>query len=395
MVRMGATFRHQSAIVGRVIARNVMARGDDAATVAKELGEKLGAPDLVLAVVFGDWRVDASVLARDLQRMLGKVPVVGCTGIGVVGSAGLAPPASVALGLYGDWVRVGVGLASEISANPMARSRDAVEQAAQALGTSCVGLDPARHVAFTLVEGSAAIEEVFCIGSASAAPQIRVVGGAASTELDARGADSIGKTAVWVRGELRTDAGVAVVLETRRPFEAITSCHMVPTDAKTVVTAANGRTIFELDGVPARRRLKEMVDKLGVPFDEAKPTGYTFARVVEGMPYVRSIRHVEGDAVHLASGVEPGHVLRLMRPGDLVALTERDLAAAAGRLGSIDALLAFSCVHRDWEAHGRGIERPLAAVYDKYPTTGLQSFGEQTGMLFVNHTLTALAIGGG
>lgn len=371
-----------------------MARGVDAAAVAKELGEKLGAPDLVLAVVFADWRVDANVLAHDLQRALGKAPVVGCTAIGVVGSAGLAPPATVALGLYGDWVRVGVGVATEISANPMARSRDAVEQAAQALGTTCVALDPVRHVTFTLFEGSAAIEEAFCIGSASAAPQIRVVGGAASTELDARGADSLGKTAVWVRGELRMDAGVAVVLETARPFEAITSCHMVPTDAKTVVTAAAGRTIMELDGIPARQRLQQLVAKLGVAFDETKPISYTFARVVEGVPYVRSIRHVEGDRIFLASGVEPGHVLRLMVPGDLVALTDRDLAAASGRLGSIDALLAFSCVHRDWEAHGRGIEQALAAVYDKYPTTGLQSFGEQTGMLFVNHTLTALAIGG-
>ena len=378
-----------------VIARNVTARGDNAAAVAKELGEKLGAPDLVLAVVFADWRIDAHVLAHDLQRALGKTPVVGCTAIGVVGSAGLAPPATVALGLYGDWVRVGVGVATELSSNPLARGRDAVEQAAHALGTRCEALDPARHIAFTLVEGSAMIEEAFCIGSASAAPQIRVVGGAASTELDVRGADSLGKTAVWVRGELRTDAGVAVVLETSRPFEAITSCHMVATDAKTVVTAAAGRTIMELDGIPARRRLQDMVGKLGLPFDETKPTAYTFARVVEGVPYVRSIRHVEGDHIFLASGVEPGHVLRLMKPGDLVALTDRDLAAASARLGSIDVLLAFSCVHRDWEAHGRGIEQPLAAVYDKYPTTGFQSFGEQTGMLFVNHTLTALAIGGG
>jgi len=117
--------------------------------------------------------------------------------------------------------------------------------------------------------------------------------------------------------------------------------------------------------------------------------------VIEGVPYVRSIRTVETDRIQLASGVEPGHVLRLMKPGDLIALTRRDLAAAKERLGSIDTLLAFSCVHRDWEARGRSIAKELAAVYDAYPTTGFQSFGEQTGMLFVNHTLTALAIGGG
>jgi hypothetical protein len=52
-------------------------------------------------------------------------------------------------------------------------------------------------------------------------------------------------------------------------------------------------------------------------------------------------------------------------------------------------------VYRDWEANERGIAPELAAIYEAYPTTGFQSFGEQSGMLFVNHTLTALAIGCG
>lgn len=390
---MGATFRTRGIVAG-VIARNVSARGDQAAAVARELGEKLVAPDLGLVVVFADWRLDPAAFVRELQRVLGGVPFVGCTAIGVVGSVGLSGPASVALGLYGDGLRAGVGVATELTKHALARSRDAFDRAAQALGLRCEQLDPSRHVAFTLAEGSAGIEEAFCIGSAAAAPQIRVVGGAASTELDARGTP-LGPTAVWAHGEVLTDAGVAVVLELARPFEAITSCHLVPTDLKTVVTAATGRTIEELDGVPAPRRFAELLAQIGVELDRDKPTIYSFARVIEGVPYVRSIRHVEADRIQLASGVEPGHVLRIMKPGDLIALTRRDLAAAKERLGSIETLLAFSCVHRDWEAHGRAIAHELAAIYDAYPTTGFQSFGEQTGMLFVNHTLTALAIGGG
>jgi len=391
---MGATFRTRGIVV-YVIARNVSAWGDQAESVAKELGEKLVAPDLQLVVVFADWRLEPAVFVRELQRVLGRVPFVGCTAIGVVGAVGLAGPTTVALGLYGDGFRAAIGVATELSKHALARSRDAVDRAAHALGLRCEQLDPSRHVAFTLAEGSAQIEEAFCIGSAAAAPQIRVVGGAASTELDVSGAIPLGPTAVWAHGEVMTDAGVTVLLELARPFEAITSCHLVPTDLKTVVTAATGRTIEELDGIPAPRRLAELLGKLGVELDVNKPTAYSFARVIEGVPYVRSIRTVETDRIQLASGVEPGHVLRLMKPGDLIALTRRDLAAAKERLGSIDTLLAFSCVHRDWEARGRSIAKELAAVYDAYPTTGFQSFGEQTGMLFVNHTLTALAIGGG
>ncbi|MEO6774372.1 MAG: FIST N-terminal domain-containing protein [Kofleriaceae bacterium] len=378
-----------------MIARNVSARGDQVELVATQLGEKLVAPDLELVVVFADWRLDPRAFVEALQRVLGRVPFVGCTAVGVVGTAGLDGPTTVALGLYGEGLRAGVGVATELGTHTLARSRNAVDRAAHALGLRCDQLDATRHVAFTLVDGSEQIEEAFCIGSAAAAPQIRVVGGGASTELDARGAVPLAPTAIWANGEVMADAGVAVVLELARPFEVVTSCHLVPTDVKTVVTAARGRTIEELDGVPAPRRLGELLGRLGVRFDEHKPTAYSLARVIDGVPYVRSILHVERDRIQLAAGVEPGHVLRIMRPGDLIALTRRDLAAVKDRLGSIDALLAFSCVHRDWEASGRAVAAELAAVYDDYPTTGFQSFGEQTGMLFVNHTLTALAIGGG
>ncbi len=367
------------------IARNVTAQGLDAEVVARELIEKLRGDGLRLVVVFADWRVDAATLAKAMQRAL-PAPVVGCTTIGVIGANATASTAA-AIGLYGDWVRVGVGVATDLPKSALARSRDAVEKAAAALGTTAEKLDSARHVAFTLVDGSCGHEEVFCIGSAAAAPQIRMVGGSAATE---HGATSR-RAYVWANGEALADAGLVVVLESMLPFEAVTSQHLVPTKLKTVVTSASGRTIHELDGKPAAVRLRELVGELG---DESRPSEYSFARFIEGVPYVRSLTRIDGNDIHLACAVEIGQVLRLMKPGDLVGQTARDLAATTERLGGeLLALFAFSCIGRHWHAAARGLERPLANTYAAYPTIGFQSFGEQTGMLLVNCTLTALAIG--
>src|SRR3569833_796188 len=142
---------------------------------------------------------------------------------------------------------------------------------------------------------------------------------------------------------------------------------------KNVVKEATGRTIEELDGIPAPRRLAELLGKLCVELDVNKPTAYSIARVIEGVPYVRSIRTVETDRIQLASGVEPGHVLRLMKPGDLIALTRRNHAAAKERLGSIDTLLAFSCVHRDKKTQNQTNTKENATNNDAKPTTGFQS----------------------
>ncbi len=366
------------------IVRNVAVHGLDVERVAHELIEGLTGEGLQLAVVFADWRLDPAVLARRLQQAL-PAPVVGCTTIGVI-SAGEEAPTAAAVGLYGDWVRAGIGVASDLPKSALARSRDAVHRAATALGTTADKLDSSRHIAFTLVDGSCGHEEAFCIASAATAPQIRMIGGSAASE---HGTNR--RAYVWANGEALADAGVVVVLDSKLPFEAVTSSHLVATQKKTVVTAASGRTIDELDGRPAAQRLRELVGQLG---DESRPSAYSFARFIDGIPYVRSVTHIEGSRLHLACAVEVGHVLRLMRPGDLVGQTARDLEATKERLGGeLAALIAFSCIGRHWDAAARGLERGLAAAYAAYPTTGFQSFGEQTGMLLVNHTLTALAIG--
>jgi hypothetical protein len=368
------------------IARTVAAQGFQTDQVARDLITKLRGDDLRLVVVFADWRIESVALARAMHQAL-PAPIVGCTTLGVI-AAGNRPSAA-AIGFYGDWVRVGIGVATELPTSALAHGRDAVHQAVAALGTSVDALDPSRHVAITLVDGSCGHEEAFCIASAAAAPQIRVIGGSAATEIG-----SERRSFVWAGGEVYVDAGIVVILETAVPFEAVTSQHMIATEAKTVVTGAAGRVIDELDGRPAAERLRELVQQLGGVLDEFKPSEYAFARFVDGVPYLRSMTHLEGSRIHLACGVEPGHVLRLMRPGDLIGRTQQDLAAVAERIGGeISALLAFSCIARHWEAVSRGIDQRLTEVYLRYPTIGCQSFGEQTGMLLVNHTLTGLAIG--
>ncbi len=368
----------------------MVATGANTEQVALEIVEGLRAPDLRIAFVFADWRYDAQTFAHVTHRGLSPAITVGGATTGVVANAApLDGMAAVGLGLYGDWVHVGVGVAAELPKSALTRSRDAVQRAAVSMGRSPSGLDPSRHVAVTLIEGRCGQEEAFCIGSAAAAPQIRFVGGCSSNEAEADR-----KPYLWLQGELLAEAGIVILLESELPFHAVNSAHLVATEMKTVVTAASGRIIEELDGRPAFTRLRELTAALGDEITMPRPSSHSFARIVDGVFYVRSITLFDGERIHLASAVEPGHVLRIMRPGDLIGTTTRDLATAADKVGgSIGALLAFSCVGRHWEAAAKNLERELAGAYAHYDAVGYQSFGEQSNMLLVNHTLTGLAIG--
>ncbi|MGE0399298.1 MAG: FIST signal transduction protein [Kofleriaceae bacterium] len=373
------------------IARQAVATGMDAAWVAGQIVEQLAAPDLKLAFIFSDWRLDPRQLAATYRAL--RVPVVGGTTLGVIGAK--APlgqdgitsiAAAVGVGLYGDWLRVGLGVAPDLAKSALTRSRDAVNRAAQSLGTTATALDPAKHIALTILDGTCGHEEAFCIGSAAAAPQIRFVGGCTWTVGPSR------RDTIWVNGEAMHDAGAVVLLESALPFAAVTSTHVVPTDTKTVVTAASGRIIEELDGYPAAARLRQLVGQLGDKLDEPQPF-HTFARYVDNVPYVRSMKRIEANVIEVAAPIEVGRVLRVMRPGDLIGTTRRDLAVAAERVGGIGAFIAFSCHGRHWEARMRRIERDLVESYAAYPTIGFETSGEQSGMLLVNHTLAGVAIG--
>ncbi|HEX3473706.1 MAG TPA: FIST N-terminal domain-containing protein [Kofleriaceae bacterium] len=381
------------------IARQAFVAGRAPGQLARALADRLAGPDLRIAFMFADRRLDPAGLAG-VHRELG-VPVVGCSAAGVIGPGPLeSGPGVVGLGLYGDWVRAGIGVATDLSGAALTHSHDAVHRAAAALGTSADALEPGRHVAITMIDGRYDREEAFCIGSAAAAPRIRFVGGCTSTDLD-HGEGSAAPpampaampTSVWVNGEVLTDAGVIIVLESDQPFHAVTSAHLVPTELRTVVTAVSGRVIEQLDGRPAAPRLRQLIASIGDQLDEPRPS-HAFARYINGVPYVRSLHEVAGDHLVLTCAVEPGHVLRVMQPGDLLGATRRDLATATTRLGgSIAAFLAFSSTGRHDEAAARGTEGELAAAYAACHAVGFHTPSEQSGMLLVNHTLTGLAIG--
>jgi hypothetical protein len=384
-----------SAVGARGGSRRVTVSGESPEAAVAALTQALGAagerPTAVIA--FASWRFDPERTAAALDAAFAPAAVIGCTSIGELGEDGDREGTISALALCSPRLRVGVALAPELSRQALRSSRAAVIDAAAALGYAPDELDPRRHVAITLVDGRCGFEESFCLGSASTAPQIRFVGGSASDGFLPEPA-----TRVFFGGRAYGDAGVVAVLEPDQPFAVIESEHMIPTELRTVVTAADHRhrIVHELDGMPAARRYQELIHESGGDeiVDDVVASSYPFAAYVGGRPYVRSVARVDGDDLHFACAIEVGAVLRLMRPGDLVGTTERALAAAAAEVGGRPAaVLAFSCLGRHREAQSRDLIGPLAALYRRAPLIGFHSFGEQAGALLVNHTLTGLVLG--
>jgi len=368
-----------------------MVRGPDTGKVVAQLAEELGSPGLLL--VFASYQVPTHKLAAALARKFPHSLIVGCTASGEIGSAGVVEGSVVAQAFYAPAVRAGVGIARDLRSQNLWASREAVTAAAGSLGRTPESLDPRRHVAITLFDGRSSVAEGFCLATAATAPQIQFVGGACS---DLIGAEP--RTRTFVGEDVMESGGVVVLLETELPFQVVACHHLEATAIRVVVTGADPecRLLHELDGKPALSRYRDLVAGLGGTISDTTSTAvFPFARSVGGKAYVRSVYDLEGSALRMASAVEVGQVLRLMRTGDLVGSTERELRRADQLVGSMSALVAFSCVARHFEAVRFGLVDRLASVYRGFPVVGFHSFGEQLGATLVNHTLTSLALGEG
>ena len=205
---------------------------------------------------------------RDARARSRRRPViVGCSAPRGGRAAAPAPrggtPAAVALGLYGDWLRVGIGVARRSVARPArARARrDARGGAPPGRSAHVRGRRPRSPVAtsrITLVRRHAlrAPEEAFCVGSAA-----RGAAASGSSAAARRRPAAIGEPSIHARDLGRTatslrDAGGGRPARQRAPVLRVVTArrfHLVPTDVRTVVTAASGRAIEEARR-PARPR---------------------------------------------------------------------------------------------------------------------------------------------
>jgi hypothetical protein len=385
-------------IVAPAVGRQAHAAGHDSSAVAAVLAEQLAGSDATLVLAFADHRLRLGPISAAIERATGA-PCVACATTGPISAAEPAlrdgdgasahEPQVIAVALSRQWARAGVGIARDLGHRAVASARGATHQAAAALGRAPATLEPERHVAITLFDGRSGHEESFCVGSAGAAPQVKFVGGVAWAEP--------GIANLAIGGTEMSGAGAVLLLESERPFRPVSSVHVEPSATRCVVTASNGRRILELDGFPAVSRYRKLLAEMGapdLPFEALVPR-YPLAMYMRGTPYIRSIRAAQGEVLELTSAISSGQVLRVMRSGDLIGSTVKDLAAADEALAGTQLLLAFSCVSRRRDAITRSLQASLAAAYARFPVVGFDSHGEQAGMVLVNHTLSGLAIGGG
>ncbi len=312
MAANGASF--QTRYSRGVISQNVVARGVDGRSGCEPSSPSSSrtAQTLRLVVAFADSRIDdLEAFARELQARV-DAPVIGCMAErrarphrGPIDRRAKSRPRSVC---YGDWLRVGIGVASELDevADRCAAATADPPRGCDACGSSRrarSGLARRVHAGRRHVQPRRWF--LHRLGGRGAAAQGRRRGRVASSGRRPRRA----RARVRVRRGVRTDAGVVVAArDAGRRFEAFTSQHLVPTHVKTVVTAVSKPDPDHRARRPPRRAAPRASssDRSASSSTRRRPTRvHVRALCATACPYVRVvIRFIEDDAIALAAPVD-------------------------------------------------------------------------------------------
>jgi hypothetical protein len=370
--------------------RSMHSCATDTREAAREFYEGVIQPDTEVVVFFCSSEYELDVLAEELRRLFGEVPVIGCTTAGEIGPAGYRKRSLSGVSFPAGACTAVTGRIGELQTFSIARGQDFAQSLLQRLELRSPKVDAANSFGFLLIDGLSVREEPVTRSLQTALGNIAMFGGSAGDDLNFK------KTWVYHDGAFHDDSAVMLLMSTDLPFRIFKTQHFASLDERLVVTEADTehRVVKEINGLPAAEEYARLI---GVEVDELEPASFAAAPVVvliDGTDYVRSIQKVQPDgSLSFYCAIDEGLVLRVARGVDLVSNLDKAFAGIREELGEPQAVLACDCILRNLEVSQNGSKPAVEAILRSNNAVGFSTYGEQFGGVHVNQTFTGIAFG--
>jgi hypothetical protein len=374
-----------------IAIRKAASRSTDAVTAVREVHEAIQGTDSALTILYCSPSYDLDVLGREIHRLFGDGPVIGCTTAGEITPLGYLEGTLMGVSISGGGLKAATVRIDGLKDFALARGDQAASQALTTL-RELGAEDPSslNTFGFLLVDGQCMREEALVNSLYRNLGPIQLFGGSAGDGT------RYGQTFIYHDGAFRGDCAVFTLVNSQLAFHVFKTEHFVPTEEKMVVTGADParRTVTEINGEPAAREYARVV---GVEVDKLTP--FIFARhpvvvSVGNTPYVRSIQKVNEDqSIRFACAIDEGIVLTVARGLDMISDLEKTFAAVRARVGQPSLILGCDCILRFLEAQELGIQKQIGDLMIENNVVGFATYGEQFNSMHVNQTFTGVALG--
>lgn len=357
----------------------------DAPDPITAISDQLGPGPFALVCLFASPRADFVGLNRDAAGAFGKADVLACTTAGELGRHGYEEGQIIAVAFPSALFTAVCYAIDQLDQLDTQAVIDDLIQRRMALNHRA-GVMPSEF-SVLMVDGLSLQEENLTSVLASGMGAMPLFGGSTG--------DGTNFTTTWLglNGKIRRNAALLALVRSRCPVKVFTVDHLVPTEIRMVVTAADParRIVTEINAEPAAVEYARLLGKDPNQLDTFTFAAHPVVVRLGDTHHVRSIKKVEDDgSLVFFSAIDEGMVLTLAEHQDMA----RHLDAALTKLGKDrvpEQILGFDCLLRRIEAGQFQQTRAISDILTRHRVVGFNTYGEQFGALHVNQTLTGVA----
>jgi hypothetical protein len=366
------------------------AGGDTAGAAAAIAAER---SDSALTMVFASAVQDLAALGHELARR-GVHRVIGASTGRIIGAAGFEPVGVAGFHLPAGRFATADTVLEDVVGMGLPELRARVQELQLELTRGAGGSFPHRF-ALLLVDAEARCEERLAAVLGMELNGMPLIGGSAGDLYFNPLGHPPGSTRLLYHGSAKRGAAILCLVASASPVIAYCHNHYMQSDKKFVITDADParRLVREIDGRPALTVYAAACGFRRPPRSSRDFAPFPLMIRIGGHYYARGMQRIYPDgALEFACALEPGLVVALAKPGDMIASLDGLFAAMSRQIGAPELVIGFDCAARTAYMESQGLTKGVEALLKEHAVTGFSSLGEQFNTIHANNSFTCLGV---
>lgn len=348
--------------------------------------------DSALTMVFASTAHDLAVLGRELAER-GVRRVIGASTGRAISENGFEPGGVSGFHLPEGRFAAADTVLEDVAGMGLPELRARLHQLQVELGGAGGAFE--HRFAVLLVDAESRCEERLAAVLGMELNGVPLIGGSAGDLYFNPLGHPPGSTRLLYHGSAKRGAAILCLVASASPVMAYSHNHYIQSDKKFVITDADParRVVREIDGRPALEVYAAACGFRRPPRESRDFSPFPLMIRIGGHYYARGMQRIYPDgALEFACALEPGLVVALAKPGDMIASLDGMFGAMRAKIGAPELVIGVDCAARTAYMERQGLTKGIKALLRQHSVTGFSSLGEQFNTIHANNSFTCLGV---
>jgi hypothetical protein len=190
-------------------------------------------------------------------------------------------------------------------------------------------------------------------------------------------------------------AAVLSLVACEEPVVALSHHNFIPGRRRFVITEADPekRLVHEINGESAIRVYAQTCGLKTRPHRVRSFAPYPFMIRIGDQYFARGMQRIyDNGTIEFACAMEPGLVVTVARPADMVVRLREMFANMKAMIGKPELVIGFDCAARTAYMEHRALTGRVSTLFARNRVVGFSTLGEQFNTIHANNSFTCLAV---